>query len=155
MRKKGFSAINISGLAIGMASAMLILLWIQNEMSYDRFYKATDRLYMMYNRDKFNGELWAWGSTPKIMGTTLKKDYAGVEDVARFNNITFLVTVGDKHLNSRGAFTDSAFLRMFDFPLLKGNALQSLQGPHNIVLTEKFAKSLFGKEDAIDRKSVV
>ncbi|HTI10076.1 MAG TPA: ABC transporter permease [Puia sp.] len=151
LRSKGFSVINISGLAIGMASAMLILLWIENEMSYDRFYKKADRLYMMHNRDKFSGELWAWGSTPKIMGTTLKKDYPEVEDVARFNNITFLTTVGETHLNSRGAFTDSGFISMFDFPLLKGNAVQALKGPSNIVLTEKFAKALFGKEDPMGK----
>ncbi|HEX9511327.1 MAG TPA: ABC transporter permease, partial [Puia sp.] len=137
LRSKGFSAINISGLAIGMASAILILLWIQNEMSFDRFYKKSDRLYLMHNRDKFSGELWAWGTTPKIMGPTLKTSYPEVEDAVRFNNVTFLTTVGETHLNSRGAFTDSGFISMFDFPLLKGNAVQALKGPTNIVLTEK------------------
>ena len=63
-RNKGFSIINISGLAVGMASAILILLWIENEISYDRFFKNTDRIYMMYNRDKFDGELQTWNSTP-------------------------------------------------------------------------------------------
>jgi len=150
-RSKGFSAINISGLAIGMGSAILILLWIQNEMSFDRFYPKSDRLYMMHNRDKFNGEMWAWASTPKIMGTTLKKDYPEVEDVVRYNNITFLVTVGETHLNSRGGFTDSGFVSMFDFPMLKGNPAQSLKSPTGIVLTEKFAKSLFGKDDPMGK----
>ena len=151
LRSKGFSAINISGLAIGMGSAILILLWIQNEMSFDRFYKKADRLYMMHNRDKFNGELWAWGTTPKIMGPTLKTGYPEVEDAVRFNNITFLTTVGETHLNARGAFTDSGFISMFDFPLVKGNAVQALKAPTNIVLTEKFAKSLFGKEDPMGK----
>src|SRR6185312_4277997 len=59
-RNKGFSAINIFGLAIGMASAILILLWIQNEVSHDRFHKKIDRIYIMNNRDHFNGELHAW-----------------------------------------------------------------------------------------------
>ena len=66
-RNKGFSTINILGLAIGMASAILILLWIQNEMSHDRFYKKSDRIYTLNNRDKFNGEIWAWNTTPKIL----------------------------------------------------------------------------------------
>ncbi|MEP7278529.1 MAG: ABC transporter permease [Bacteroidota bacterium] len=56
-KRKGYSFINILGLATGMASAMLIMLWIQNESGYDRLYKNTDRLYTMYNRDKFNNEL--------------------------------------------------------------------------------------------------
>lgn len=151
LRSKGFSAINISGLAIGMASAMLILLWIQNEMSFDRYYKKSDRLYLMHNRDMFSGALWAWGTTPKIMCPTLKKDYPDVEDAVRFNNITFLTTVGETHINSRGAFTDSGFISMFDFPLVAGNAVEALKAPTNIVLTEKFAKALFGKEDPMGK----
>src|ERR1022692_2354494 len=149
LRNKAFASINILGLTIGMASAMLILLWVQSELGYDRFYQKIDRLYMMYNRDKFGGELHAWNSTPKIMATTIKKDYPEVEDAARFTNITFLVTVGEKHLNIRGAFTDSSFLSMFSFPLLKGNPAQALTGNYNIVLTQKLAKNLFGNEDAI------
>src|SRR5262245_3800281 len=102
LRNKGFSIINISGLAIGMASALLILLWIQNELSYDRFYPKTDRIYALYNRDKFEGKPWAWNNTPKPMALALKKDYPDVEAVTRFNNITFLVSVGDSHFNTRG-----------------------------------------------------
>ena len=64
-RNKGFSAINILGLAIGMASAMLIFLWIQNEVSHDKFHEKKDRLYLASNRDKFGGETWAWAQTSK------------------------------------------------------------------------------------------
>ncbi|HZK62776.1 MAG TPA: ABC transporter permease [Puia sp.] len=66
-RNKVFSSINLMGLSIGMASAILILLWIQNEVSFDRFHAKKDRLYKMYNRDKLNGVIWAWDYTPKIM----------------------------------------------------------------------------------------
>ncbi|MHA4809638.1 ABC transporter permease [Flavitalea flava] len=151
LRSKGFSFINISGLAIGMASAVLILLWIQNEMSFDRFYKKSDRLYVMFNRDKFSGELWAWNNTPKIMAPTLKKDYPEVEDVVRFNNITFLTSVAETHINSKGAFADSGFLNLFDFPLMAGNAKQALNSNQSIVLTEKFAKRLFGNGEAMGK----
>jgi len=147
LRNKAFAAINILGLTIGMASAILILLWVQSELGYDRFYGKIDRLYMMYNRDKFDGEMHAWNSTPTIMATTLKKDYPEVEDATRFTNVTFLVSVDEKHLNIRGAFADSSFLSMFDFPLLEGNAAEALKGNYNIVLTQNLAKSLFGNED--------
>ena len=112
-RNKGFSIINISGLAVGMSSAILILLWIENEISYDRFFKNTDRIYMMYNRDKFDGELQTWNSTPTPMAAALKKDYPEVEDAVKFRNVTFLTSVGDKHLNVQGAFSDSGFLSIF------------------------------------------
>lgn len=151
-RNKRFSAINIFGLAIGMASAILILLWIQNETSMERFHQKGDRIYMMYNRDKDpEGKAWAWENTPKILAPTLKKDYPEVEDAVRYNNITFLVTAGEKKMNTRGAFADSGFLKMFSFPLLKGNADKALAGIYPIVLTEKFAKALFGNEDAMGK----
>jgi ABC-type antimicrobial peptide transport system permease subunit len=150
-KNKGFSFINIAGLAVGMASAMLILLWIQNEMSHDRFHEKTGRLYTMNNRDKFNGELWAWNSTPKILGPTLKQDYPEVEDFARSNQTNFLVSVGDKHLNAQGNFTDPGFLTMFSFPLVEGNAQIALSSNDRIVVTQSFAKKLFGDEDAMGK----
>src|ERR1700733_15079634 len=86
-RNKSFSAINISGLAIGMAAAMLILLWVQNEISYDRFYKKTDRIAVLYSRDKDNGQLDVWNRTPALMAAELKTNYPEVEDVARFIDV--------------------------------------------------------------------
>jgi putative ABC transport system permease protein len=149
---KGFASINIAGLSIGMAAAILILLWVQNELSVDRFYRKEASIYLMYNRDKdASGETWAWPNTPKILATTLKKDYPEVEDAVRFNNVTFLLSVGDKHLNIRGAFVDSGFLNVFNFPFLGGNAKQALNGNYNIVLTEKLAKKFFGNESAIGK----
>lgn len=154
-RSKGFSAINIFGLAIGMASAILILLWIQNEMSHDRFHEKIDLIYVMSNRDHFNGKLQAWQSTPKILGPTLKADYPEVEDVVRLRDADFLFTVGDKHLNAHGFFTDSGFLNTFSFPLLKGNAHNALKENYHIVLTKKLAKKLFGNEDAMGKTILI
>ena len=145
-RNKAFSFINIAGLAVGMASAMLILLWIENEVSHDRFHEKIDRLYTMNNRDKFNGELWAWNSTPKILGPTLKQDYPEVEDFARSNQTTFLFTVGDKKLNAEGRFTDPGFLSMFSLPLIKGNTSTALNSNDRIVITESFAKNYLAKK---------
>jgi len=154
LRSKSFSIINISGLAIGMASALLILLWIQNELSYDRIYPKTGRIYALYNRDKFEGKPWAWNNTPKPLATALQKDYPAVDEVARFNNITFLVSAGDVHLNTRGAFADSSFPDIFQFPMVKGSA-KALNGPNSIVLTRGMAKRLFGNEEALGKTVVI
>src|SRR5436190_8675795 len=98
-RNKGFSFINIFGLSIGMASAVLILLWIQNELSHDKFHTKGDRIYTANNRDKFNGEVWAWSNTPKILGPSLKMAYKDdIEDVVRSRFANFLFSIGDKHL---------------------------------------------------------
>lgn len=151
-RNKVFSAINLLGLSVGMGCAILILMWIQHEMSVDRFHKKGDHIYQMYNRDKDAvGKIFAWPNTPKILAPTLKKDYPEVEDAVRFENITFLLTAGEKKLNQRGAFVDSGFLNVFSFPLLEGNPKEALIGPYSIVLTEKFAKALFGNEDAMGK----
>ena len=151
-RNKGFSFINIAGLAIGMASAVLILLWIQNELSHDKFHEKIDRIYVANNRDKFNGELWAWNNTPKILGPAIKEQYpSDVEDVVRKNFAIFLMTVGDKHFTIRGNFVDSGFLNVFTFPLLEGRKDNALSGSYNIVITKKLANKLFGDEEAIGK----
>jgi putative ABC transport system permease protein len=150
-RSKGFSFINISGLAIGMASAALILLWIQNELSHDKFHEKIDRIYTTNNRDKFNGEIWAWSNSPKILGPTLKMNYKeDVEDVVRVNFAIFLFNVGDNHLTLRGNFVDPGFLSVFSFPLIEGNS-KALSTPYSIVVTQKMAKKLFGDQDAMGK----
>jgi putative ABC transport system permease protein len=151
IRNKSFSFINICGLAIGMASFILIMLWVQQEMSYDRFYSKTNRIYKIYSRDKVNGELQAIEQSPNAMAAALKKDYPEVEDAVRFRNVTFLASAGEKHMNALGAFADSGFLSMFDFPLLKGNAVNALGSNYSIVLTQLFAQKLFGNEDAVGK----
>src|ERR1700722_16365409 len=143
-RNKSFSAINIIGLAIGMASALLIGLWIQNEVSFDRFHEKTDRIHLLYSREDNNGKPDVWPRVSALMAPELKKDYPEVEDAVKFRIVFFLITEGDKHLNLRGAFADSTFLSVFSFPLLEGNSKNALSGDQGIVLTQNLAKSLFG-----------
>ncbi|MFD0793949.1 ABC transporter permease [Mucilaginibacter litoreus] len=148
MKNKSFTAINIAGLAVGMASAALILFWVQNEVSYDQFHDKKDRLYTMYNKSRFDGKLWCWNTTPKPMMKALKQDYPQVDEASRNTGGNFLFTVGDKRMNLQGNFVDPDFLTMFSFPLIKGDAHTALNTMKNIVLTETTAKALFGNEDA-------
>src|SRR5258706_7220044 len=151
-RNKIFSTINIMGLSIGMASAILIGLWIQNELGFDQFYPKKDRLYMAYRLENNQGKSQAMNSTPKILAAMLKKEYPEIEDVVHWQRVNFLFTVGDRHFNLPGNFTDSAFLRMFSFPLLEGNQNTALTGPDDIVITESMAKKLFGYESALGKQ---
>jgi putative ABC transport system permease protein len=150
-RNKSFSAINIIGLAIGMAAAMLILLWVQNEISYDRFYENTDRINLVYSRDKNNGKLDVWNRTTALLAPALKKDYPEVEDAVRFRPVYFLITSGEKHLNVQGSFADSSFLSVLNFPLLRGSAKTALNDNHNIVITNKLAIKLFGNAEVMGK----
>ncbi|HLX93017.1 MAG TPA: ABC transporter permease [Puia sp.] len=151
LQSKAVSTINILGLVIGMGSAMLILIWVNGEVSTDRFHVKLDRLYWMYNRNKVNGSVYAVNQTPAVLATTLKSDYPEVEAAARFNYVTFLMSAGEKHLNVRGAFADSSSLTMFTFSLLKGNPEGALNDPSGIVLTKNLARKLFGSADAFGK----
>lgn len=152
LRNKGFSFINISGLAIGMASAILIMLWIKHELSYDQFHEKKDRIYEAWNRAHFSGKLQCWNTTPKILARTLEKDIPEVERAVRVNwprNVLF--SVGDKRLTVSGNMVDTGFLQMFSFPLLKGDARTALKDGSSIILTETLAKKVFGDEPAMGK----
>jgi ABC-type antimicrobial peptide transport system permease subunit len=152
LRNKGFSAINITGLTIGMAAAILILLWIQNELSYDGFHKNKDRIYEVWNRVPFNGEISCWNTTSALLARVLEKDLPEVERAVRVHsNGSLLFTVGDKKIMKQGILADTGFFQMFSFPILEGNPATVLNDIHSVVLTEKTAKSLFGNEDAIGK----
>lgn len=152
LRNKGFSFINISGLAIGMASAILIFLWIQSEVTYDRFHEKEDRIYEAWNQAHFSGKLHSWSTTPKILARTVEKDLPEVERAVRVNwQNNFLFSVGDKRLMSAGNIVDTGFLHLFSFPMIKGNPETALNGVSSIVVTEKLANKLFDGEDPMGK----
>ena len=152
LRNKGFSAINITGLAVGMASAILILLWIQDELSYDEFHENKDRIYEVWNRLPSDGKIRCWNTVPAPLARTLEKDLPEVERAVRVESDNeMLLSVGDKKIIKSGNIVDTGFLQMFSFPMLKGNPSTALNDMHSVVLTEKTAKSLFGNEDAMGK----
>ncbi|HEY4061703.1 MAG TPA: ABC transporter permease [Puia sp.] len=149
-KNKGFSFINITGLAIGMASAILILLWIQSEWSYDGFHEKKDRIYETWNRAVFSGKLHCWNTTPKVLASALQRDLPEVEHTVRVNwSSNLLFSVGEKRLTVVGNMVDSVFLQVFTFPLLRGDARTVLNDNHAIVITESLAKTLFGRGEAM------
>jgi len=151
-KNKGFSFINIIGLAIGMSSAILILLWIQNEVTYDGFHAKKDRIYEAWNRAAFSGAMHCWNTTPKPLAAAMQRDFPEVEHTARVNwPSRLLFTVGEKKLMEQGNIVDSVFLEIFSFPLLQGNPATALNDGHSILLTQTFAKTLFGNADAMGK----
>ena len=152
LRNKGFSVINILGLAVGMASAMLILMWIQSEVSYDQFHEKKDRIYEAWNRAEFSGKLQCWNTTPKVLARTLERDLPEVEQAVRVDwKQGHLFSIGEKRLTVEGNIVDSNFLQVFSFPLIKGNVTTVLKDMHSIVLTEKLARKIYGNEDPMGK----
>ncbi len=151
-RNKGFSFINITGLAIGMASAILILLWIQDEVSYDDFHEKGDRIYEAWNRAVFSGELHCWNTTPMVLAAALQRDLPEVEHALRVAwSSRRLFSIGDKRIMVTGNAVDSIFLQVFSFPMLEGDQVTALNDGHSIVLTRSLAATLFGKEEAMGK----
>lgn len=149
---KAFSVINISGLAIGMASAILIFLWVENEVSYDRFHANIKQLYEVWGNDVYDGSIRSGTPTPEIMAPVLKNDVIEIDKVSRIDwGNEYLFTVGDKSLKAKGNLVDPDFLNMFSFPLMKGDANTALNDPYSILLTENLAKKIFGNDDAIGK----
>ncbi len=151
LRNNGiYSVVNISGLAIGMAAAMLIMLWVYNQWSYDRFHEKKDHIYSVWSHNERYGDM-EW--TSQIIGPTLVEDYADVVNMTRFkhNSGKQLMTVGDKQIRMEVSLADPGFLTMFGFPLLEGDVHTALNDPQSIVITKDAAKRLFGDEDPMGK----
>lgn len=151
-RSKGFSVINITGLAIGMAAAILIILWIQNELSFDGFHVNKDRIYQVWSRATYNGEIGTSNHVSAPLARAVEKEVPEIERAVRAKRTgDVLFSVGEKKLTLSGGLVDSGFLQMFTFPMLKGNPKTALNDRYSIVITQKMAKSLFGNEDPMGK----
>ncbi|MDR2145184.1 MAG: ABC transporter permease [Tannerella sp.] len=156
LRRGGiYSAINIGGLAIGMAAAILILAWTWHQWSYDRFHTKEKQLYVAYNRILVGGSIQCSDWTSMPLGPTLKTDYPEIAGVARMIYDDYLYAGEDVRLKIRTGCTDPDFLTMFDFPLLHGNKETALNDPQSVILTESAAIRLFGTGDPIGQTLLV
>lgn len=151
-RNRAISFINISGLAIGMATAVLIFIWIANQLSYDQFHINKDRIYAIDSQFKVNGQLEIGGSLPSVLAPVLKADYPQVDKVVRTSGVgSFVLKNGDKDFEGKGLLADPDFFDLFSFKFAEGNPATALTGVHNIVLTQQMAQKLFGNEDPLGK----
>jgi putative ABC transport system permease protein len=151
-----YSFINIAGLSIGIACSLLILLWVYDELSYDRFIPKVDRLYQVWVNATFDGKVNTWNSLPLPTYEGLKPEHSSIANTCATDwGGDHLLTVGDAvdgtRINKRAFYASEEFLAMFEFPLLQGNAKQVLAEPYSIVITESTAKALFGNEDPMGK----
>lgn len=151
--KNGFySFINIAGLAIGIACSILILLWVQEETSYDKFFPKADRLYQVWVRAQFDGKISSWTSVPLPTYEAFKTANSNISRMVVTDwGGEHLITVGENRLIKRGYYASEEFLEMFEFPLVHGNAAQVMDDPRSIIITEATAKSLFGDQDPLNQ----
>lgn len=152
VKHSSFSVINILGLALGITCTALVMMWVQDELSYDRFYPDNERIFQAWNRAAIDGTIQSWKTTPRVLAPTLKEEYPEVEEVASYADwqMEFLFDQGDKKFKAnKGPVTETSFLDIFKFPLKAGNHKTALDDPFSIVLTETFSNRLFGDRNAM------
>lgn len=153
-KSKGFSAINIFGLAIGLATCLLITLYVVDELSYDHYNKKAERIYRINSDIKFGGGDLRLTVTSDPMGAVLKKDYPQVEEYTRVYNSegSKLVKKGNQYITEeRIAYVDSTFFRVFTLPAISGDTETALNEPNTVVLTESSSKKYFNTTDVVGK----
>jgi putative ABC transport system permease protein len=153
-KNKGYSAINIIGLAVGLATCLLILLFVWDELSFDKFHSKADRIYRVDSDIKFGGSALRIAVSSDPMGATLKRDYPQVEQYTRIyaSSGAKLLKKDDSYINEEKiAYVDSTFFDVFSFPLLSGNSKTALNDPNTAVVSESAAMKYFGTTLAIGK----
>lgn len=154
LKHKFFSAINIFGMTIGVAACLLIILYVNDELSYDRFHFKADRIYQVGLHGKIGGQDIMTSSTCPPMAEALIKEVRGVEEVTRIANFwgSPVVKFEDKIFTEEKIFfVDSNFFNFFSFHLLEGDAKIALLEPNSVVLTKSVAIKYFGNANAIGK----
>ena len=154
LKEKSFTFITVSGLAVGFICFILILLWVKDEKSYDRFHSKVDRIYRVVDEEELaGGKVIKFTVNPPDLALTLKQDYPDILNTTRVRQFSnkLVQTENLPPVTCDISFVDPAFLDMFDFPLLSGDTQTALKGIHSILLTQKTAEKLFGQEDPLGK----
>lgn len=151
-RSKGYSAINIGGLAVGMAVALLIGLWIYDELSFNKYHTNYDNIAQVMQHANFNGEIASQVSNPALMGPALKEkfgsDFKYVVQASWIGDQ--LLSIGNKQYSKTSIFIEPDAVDMLSLKMLKGTR-QALKDPYSIILSESTAAAIFGKDDPINK----
>jgi putative ABC transport system permease protein len=157
-RNKGFSIINIVGLGVGLATCLLIFLYVLDELSYDRYNKRAASIYRVDADIRFGGLQFVQASAPDPMGPTLKQLYPQVEQYVRFRRLDgrFLVRRrAENFQENRVQYADSTLFKVFSLPLLQGDPATALVEPHSIVVNETVARRYFNTTDVLGKSLLV
>jgi putative ABC transport system permease protein len=155
-KSRSFTALNVAGLAAGLGVCLLIVLYVRDELSYDRHYKNADCIYRLDAELSFNNTLFNSATSPKPLAVQLVKDYPQIENMVRisyFNSSADIMLkkgalwVQDHHL----AYADSTFFRVFTIPMIAGDPMTALDEPHSIVIDESAAKRYFNSTDVVGK----
>lgn len=152
-KNKGFTAINILGLALGLATCLLIMFYVLDELSYDQYNLKADRIFRVNNDIKFGGNDQSFAVSPPVLASTLMKNYPEVEQAVRFRyTSTFMIKKGPENFReSNVVYVDPNVFDVFTLPMISGNPATALTEPHTVVITETTAKRYFNSTQAVGK----
>ncbi|RZL17256.1 MAG: ABC transporter permease, partial [Pedobacter sp.] len=151
-KSKGFTLINVGGLAIGLASCMILLLYVAYEWGYDKQMSNYERTYVVFNNQSTPTEVFTFASTPGLLAQEVKETIPGVEIASRFDYPNEkLIAYNNTSFKKLSTFADAGFLKILGRKVIRGNADKLLLNPNSVVITETLAKTLFGNEDPINK----
>jgi putative ABC transport system permease protein len=152
-KNKAFSAINIVGLSAGLAVCLLIVLYVRDELSYDKYNAQAENIYRLDADIFFNGTQFTSSVAPSPLAPTLKKDYPQIIQYVRLRHFGDILVKKDNQniQNHNAVFADSTFFQVFSIPMIAGNRLTALNEPNSIVIDETTAKKYFNSIDVVGK----
>jgi putative ABC transport system permease protein len=152
-RHKGYSFINIVGLALGMACCILIILWVKDEMATDKYHDKLDSLYLVRTIQHYGSEVTRGAGSVPALAPALKAEYPEVLNAARFSNGQgeHLLEYGDKQFKEYIQLADPEIFELFTFPFIRGNPEDAFGDPYVMVLSETIADKIFKDEDPVGK----
>jgi putative ABC transport system permease protein len=151
-KNKGYSFLNIGGLAIGMACAGLIFLWVEDELTFNHYFSNRDNLYKVKDRQTYDGNTFTFDATPGPLSAGIKTEIPGIKNTARTtwgNSVVF--SLKDKPIYEEGLYVDPPFLTMFQLQFTQGNAKTAFTQLHSLVISETMANKFFGTGNIIGK----
>lgn len=150
-RQKAYSFINIAGLTVGLTCCLLLLLWIRDELGYDRFHANANRIYRVEHAEIWEGRDMRIASTQAPLAPALRAEFPGIEKTVRIGENIFDVVCGSARFPERIFFADPEIFDVFSFALLKGDPASALREPDSILVSEDASRKLFGNDDPLGR----
>ncbi len=151
-KNKTYSFLNIFGLAVGIACAALIFLWVEDEFTYNHYFSNRNNLYNVKDQQTYDGTTFTFDATPGPMAQGMKAEIPGIKNTARCTwGNQLLFSVDDKNIYDQGNYVDAPFLTMFQLQFVKGNAATAFNQLYSLVVNETMAKKFFGTTDVIGK----
>ncbi|MFL5771649.1 MAG: ABC transporter permease [Flavisolibacter sp.] len=151
-KNKAYTFLNIGGLAIGIACAGLIFLWVEDELNYNHYFKNREQVYKIKDRQTYDGTTFTFDATPGPLAQGIREEIPGIKNTARTtwgNSLMF--SMGEKTTYDQGLYVDPSFLSIFHFQFIRGTASKALQQLHAIVISETMARKFFESTDVIGK----